>query len=159
MPELIRNHAFSPLTFYDANGENPIQTDWCGHLNGPSLDEAEVCGQLANMHAPREPLGQATMADPVPIPDEAVEAWIKAHDGHVPMRPGAANRAERIRAGLAAVYPILAAEALRRVADECDAIHRGAEIGEFVPTAETWMRHRADQIEHGEAIWQEVAGG
>jgi hypothetical protein len=39
---------------------------------------------------------------------------------------------------------------LRRVADECDTIRQGSEIGVFRPSAETWMRHRADQIERGE---------
>lgn len=45
------------------------------------------------------------------------------------------------RAGQAAI--------LRQVADECDTIRQADEPGEFMPSAETWMRHRADQIEAG----------
>jgi hypothetical protein len=41
----VQDHAFSPLTFHDANGRNPLRTDWCSHRSGE-----QVCGELAAAH-------------------------------------------------------------------------------------------------------------
>jgi hypothetical protein len=47
-PEVgVGEHAFAPLTFYDAAGENPIKTDWCGFFADLN-DETTFCGQLAD---------------------------------------------------------------------------------------------------------------
>ena len=51
----LRRHPFAPIPLYDANGENPIWTDWCGHLDRPLQDAqpGDVCGKLAGEHLPR----------------------------------------------------------------------------------------------------------
>lgn len=67
-----RGHPFAPLTFYDAAGENPIDTDWCGHLHS----QEEVCGLLATAEVhrcddPDEAIG--------PSPQINVEAALATH--------------------------------------------------------------------------------
>lgn len=42
----VRDHAFAPLTFRDAAGGNPIETDWCGYLYNPDA----LCGLHAGIH-------------------------------------------------------------------------------------------------------------
>jgi hypothetical protein len=54
---------------------------------------------------------------------------------------------QRVLAGMNRGLYAAVAEVLREVADESEMIQQGKEIGEFMPTAETWMRHRADQFE------------
>jgi hypothetical protein len=57
---------------------------------------------------------------------------------------------ENNRRLMTAVCGEVVAAVLRQVADECDTIREGAEIGEFYPAPTTWLRHRADQIEAGQ---------
>lgn len=42
------DHPFTPIPLYDADGRNPIFTDWCGHMVGPE----HVCARLASRHQP-----------------------------------------------------------------------------------------------------------
>lgn len=43
---MATDHAFKPLTFYNAQGLDPIHTDWCGYLHSPD----DVCGLTIEEH-------------------------------------------------------------------------------------------------------------
>lgn len=67
----VVDHPFVPIPLYDAQGANPLWTDWCSHQVGPE----EVCMLLAGQHVQQccapdclrsdmDPRGQIEFATP-----------------------------------------------------------------------------------------------